>query len=169
MQPAVTLQPHTERSQSSRPGAQPAPEIPRLLLMRWDGIEHWERNLCERDRRSLNEVREAINDLKKVVDGCRQSSPAATAGETAAGFDACKAAFVRVSKVSRKVANDLRVGSDDKTQTQLWRGKHIAHLLDGVEEESSGASAEAAQFGSGLPGDERRAPGLAAGCPKSWR
>lgn len=151
MQQAVTLQPHTERSQSSqssqsnRFGAQPAPEIPRLLLMRWDGIEHWERNLCERDRRSLNEVREAINELKKVVEGFRQSSSAATAGETAAGFDACNAAFVRVSKVSRKVGNDLRVGSDDKTQTQLWRGKHIAHLLDGVEEESSGASADASR------------------------
>ena len=146
MQPAVTLQPHTERSQSSqssRPGAQPAPVIPRLLLMRWDGIEHWERNLCERDRRSLNDVREAINDLKKVVDGCHQSSAATTPAETAASFDACKAAFARVAKVSRKVGNDLRMGSDDKTQTQLWRGKHIAHLLDGVEEESSGAAAGA--------------------------
>jgi hypothetical protein len=116
--------------------------------MRWDGIEFWERHLCERDQRNLNDVRQAINDLKHVFDGYRQS-PAGTA-HGMVGFDgACKAAFDRVSKTSRRVGNDLRLTSSDKNQSQLWRGKHIAHLLEGIEDESTAASAAAAQFGAG--------------------
>jgi hypothetical protein len=141
MQQAVTLQRHFE---FSRLGAQPAAlEIPRLLLMRWDGIEFWERNLCERDRTSLKDVKRAISDLKIVVDGFRGSAPTAT------GFNTCKAAFDRVAKVSRRVGNDLRTSSDDKSQTQLWRGKHIANLLEGIEDESTAASDAAAESGSG--------------------
>jgi hypothetical protein len=141
MQQAVTLQRHFE---FSRLGAQPAaPEIPRLLLMRWDGVEFWERNLCERDRTSLKDVKRAIGTLKIVVDGYRGSAP------TASGFDACKIAFAHVAKVSWRVGNDLRMSAYDKNQTQLWRGKHIAHLLEGIEDESTAASDAAAEFGSG--------------------
>lgn len=137
------------------------PEIPRLLLMRWEGIEFWERNLCERDRGSLNDVRRAINDLKNVVDDFRYSvSISTTAGEIAARFDACNTAFDHVSKVSRSVGNDFRTLSGGKTQSQLWRGRHIAHLLDGIEDESSAASAAAAQSGSRFKATKEGHPAL---------
>lgn len=125
------------------------PEIPRLLLMRWDGVEFWERNLCERDRASLGDVRKAIHDLKNVLGGLhRLSATVSTAGEMAAGLAAFQAAFDHVSKVSRKVGHDLRMQSSDKSQSQLWRGRHIAHLLDGIEDESAAASAAIGQSSS---------------------
>jgi len=124
------------------------PEIPRLLLMRWEAIEFWERNLCERDRVSLGDVRKAIDALKIVLDGWRRSAPAATTeADVAAGLEACKAAFASVSKVSRKVGNDLRSLSSERSQSQLWRGRHIAHLLDGIEDESTAASDAAMKEG----------------------
>ena len=137
------------------------PEIPRLLLMRWDGIEFWERNLCERDRGSLNDVRQAIDDLKYVVDGYRYSvSISTTAAEKAARFDACMTAFDHVSKVSRRVGNDLRTISGGKTQSQLWRGRHIAHLLDGIEDESTAASTAAGESGARFKATKEGHPAL---------
>ena len=117
------------------------PEIPRLLLMRWDGIEFWKPTLCERDLRSLTHVRNAIDDLKQAV----ARRPTDTAADLAARCDACQAAYDRLSHVSRRVGNDLRTPCADKSPNQLWRARHIAHLLDGVEDESVAASVEAAQ------------------------
>ncbi len=137
------------------------PEIPRLLLMRWDGIEFWERNLCELDRGRLNDVRRAINDLKNVVDEYRYSVSISTpAGEIAARFDACKTAFNHVAKVSRSVGHDLTTLSGGKTQSQLWRGRHIAHLLDGIEDESAAAAAAAVQSGSRFDATKEGHPAL---------
>lgn len=143
MQPAVPSRLHSDDSRYATPAA--ATQIPRLLLMRWDGIEFWERHLCERDRQSLDEVRKAISHLKNVVQACHPESPTGRTGQAAAGPDTCKAAFDHVAQVCRRVGHELRTQPGDKSQTQWWRGKHIAHLLDGIEDESLLASASTIQ------------------------
>lgn len=112
-----------------QPTANLTPEVPRLLLMRWEGIEFWAPSLCERDRLRLNEVKSAIDDLKAAAD-----------------LAACKAAFDHLAVVSRCVGNELRAFSGDKSQSQLWRARHIANLLEGIEDESTAASASADQW-----------------------
>lgn len=143
MQPAVPLRLQSDGGRSATQAA--AAQIPRLLLMRWDGIEFWERHLCERDRRSLDDVRQAISHLKHVVQACQEEFRTGPAGKAAASTDTCKAAFDHVAQVCRRVGQELRTQPGDKSQTQWWRGKHIAHLLDGIEDESIAASASTIQ------------------------
>lgn len=122
------------------------PEIPRLLLMRWEGIEFWGPSLCERDRVLLGDVRRAIDDLKHLIAAHRGTAPANEL--PAADRQACQAAFDHVCIVSRRVGNELRGFAKDKTQSQLWRGRHIAHLLEGIEDESRAAASSQGQGGN---------------------